>query len=216
MAGRVPAALVASCLASCLALAPAPAAPAEEASTVPEKAPSLEGKAALRARLARQGPVRLVEGRFLQTRRSPLLAEPLVSAGAFRLRAPGYAHWVVENPAPLVLEVDGDRIRAGRPGALREVPQRGSAGALRALLVLFLGTGTGSEIPLGVAVGEDTNTFRLYPEKGGMPGLDRIDVRFAAGGGPEHLELHESDGGVLAIRLMDVRVNLASDTGGQP
>ena len=132
------------------------------------------------------------------------------------MRAPGYAHWVVENPAPLVLEVDGDRIRAGRPGALREVPQRGSAGALRALLVLFLGTGTGSEIPLGVAVGEDTNTFRLYPEKGGMPGLDRIDVRFAAGGGPEHLELHESDGGVLAIRLMDVRVNLASDTGGQP
>lgn len=170
-------------------------------------APAGSAAAALHAAMVEAGAAQEVEGRFLQTRRSPLLVEPLVSAGAFRLRAPDYARWVVENPEAIVLEVDGGRIRAGRPGALREVPDPGAAGALRAMLALFLGGRTAELEQFEVEAGEGAGAFRLRPRRGTLPGIEHMSVTLAeGGGGPQQLVLHETDGGTMEIRLLDVAV----------
>ncbi len=158
--------------------------------------------------LARQHGVERVEGRFLQTRHSELLTRPLVSAGAFLLEAPAQARWVIENPEAMILEVEGGRVRAGRPGALHAIDDPGAARGLVEMLGLFLGDNNKTLDEFEVRAGADANTFVLLPRAADTAAQIReMQVTIdPASGGPQTLLLIEKDGGRAELRFLDVEV----------
>lgn len=163
------------------------------------------------ALLGRQGDIQKVEGRFLQTRYTKLLAKPLVSAGSFVLERPGRARWVVENPEALILEVAEGALRGGPPGQLRDLDNSGAARGLGEMLELFLGS---SERPLDgflIEAGRSENTFLLSPRHpDAARGILKMEVTVdPLTGGPRTLVIYEPGEDRAEIRFMDVSVERA-------
>ncbi len=158
--------------------------------------------------MRRQEDVQRIEGRFLQHRKTPLLAKPLISAGTFRLERPDRIRWVVENPEAMVLEMDGDQIRGGRPGKLRELPSVEGMAGLREMTGLFFG---GSRVAMDrfrIKAGPTENSFVLTPrEKGARHDLAHLEMVM---GGPENglseIVLASGSGDLSRIRFLDVVV----------
>jgi len=161
--------------------------------------------------MRRQEDVQRIEGRFLQHRKTPLLAEPLISAGTFRLERPDRIRWMVENPEAMVLEMDGDQIRGGRPGKLRELPQVEGMAGLREMTGLFFG---GSRVAMDrfrIKAGPTENSFILTPREGSEDeaghGLAHLEMVL---GGPEdglsEIVLASGSGDLSRIRFLDVVV----------
>jgi len=158
--------------------------------------------------MRRQHDVQRIDGRFLQHRKTPLLAEPLISAGTFRLERPDRIRWMVENPEAMVLEIDGDQIRGGRPGKLRELPLVEGMAGLREMTGLFFG---GSRVAMDrfrVKAGPTENSFVLTPREGKAGhGLAHLEMVL---GGPQdglsEIVLASGSGDLSRIRFLDVVV----------
>ena len=172
--------------------------------------PALAGDAdsELKAWMARQADVRIIEGRFLQHRKTPLLAEPLVSAGTFRLERPDRMRWVVENPETLVLEMDGDQVRGGRPGRLRVLPEIEGMAGFREMTGLFFGGSDRAIDRFKVASGSEPNSFILVPrESGEHDELVRMTMVIAGPeGGLSEVYLESRTGDASKIRFLDVQL----------
>jgi hypothetical protein len=158
--------------------------------------------------MRRQEDVQRIEGRFLQHRKTPLLAEPLISAGTFRLERPDRIRWMVENPEAMVLEMDGDQIRGGRPGKLRELPLVEGMAGLREMTGLFFG---GSRVAMDrfrVKAGPTENSFVLTPREGRAGhGLAHLEmVLDGPQGGLSEIVLASGSGDLSTIRFLDVVV----------
>jgi hypothetical protein len=162
----------------------------------------------LKAWMLRQSDVITIEGRFLQHRQTPLLAEPLVSAGTFRLARPDRVRWMIENPEALVLELEGNQIRAGRPGQLRTLPSIDGAAGLREMTDLFLGGSSARLDQFDIVVGPVKDSFTLTPRTpDGRGDLVRMVMVLD---GPEdalsEVTLESAAGDISKIRFMDVVV----------
>ena len=158
--------------------------------------------------MRRQQDVQRVEGRFLQHRKTPLLAEPLISAGTFRLERPDRIRWMVENPEAMLLEIDGDQIRGGRPGKLRELPALEGMAGLREMTGLFFG---GSRVAMDrfrIKAGSTENSFVLTPREK-EAGHDLAHLEMVLGGpegGLSEIVLASGSGDLSRIRFLDVVV----------
>ena len=162
----------------------------------------------LKAWMIRQSDVQRIEGRFLQHRQTPLLAKPLVSAGTFMLERPDRVRWVIENPEALVLEIEGDQIRAGRPGQLRTLPSVGAAAGLREMTDLFLGGSAAQIDQFRVVAGPVKDSFALTPRIAGA-GSDLTRMVMVLGGpegGLSEVMLETTAGDTSKIRFIDVVV----------
>lgn len=161
------------------------------------------------ARMAEaQRDVKSIRARFKQTKHVAMLAGPLVSAGRFSFARPDRVRWEMETPEPLVVEVAGASLRAGPPGAVKDVEAGPAVGLFRDLAGIFSGaTGyAGQRFDLGPGTGPQS--FVLTPRD---PSVGRVIRSIAieldpATGGPRRVAITETGGDATEIELLDVVV----------
>lgn len=146
-----------------------------------------------------------LDARFRQTKRIALLRDPLISTGRVRFEPPDGMRWEVISPEPLVVDARDGVVRAGPPGALKEVPE-GMIGALPGGFSGVFGA-TAAEIALAFdvtrAAGREPGAFRLTPKDPAMARvLERIDLELEAETGvPRRVVLHEAGGDSSEIEI---------------
>jgi outer membrane lipoprotein-sorting protein len=163
-----------------------------------------------------QRNVQSVRARFRQVKEIALLREPLVSTGRFEFERDRGVRWEVESPEPMVIEINGDRLRAGAPGELRDVEVGSSAELLGELAGLF--TGEAGADRFGISAGKTPGAIRLEPRD---PSLARIvsavelDVD-AEAGAPRSVQIEEVGGDRTRIEMSDVEVERRPEAGSAP
>lgn len=98
-----------------MALAAISAVPALAAPKVPDpSAPGLSGSQRLQALLDRvrleQQKLKTLEARFVQHQESSMLAAPEESTGVFSYAAPDRVRWEYQQPSPITVVIQGDRM----------------------------------------------------------------------------------------------------------
>jgi outer membrane lipoprotein-sorting protein len=188
--------------------APAPGATSSPAATgcgTPEKC---------FARMVRaQSDVASIRARFRQTKHVAMLAEPLVSEGRFSFRRPDTVRWEMESPEPMVVEIEGGKLRAGPPGGVADVDAGPATALFRDLGMLFTGADdyAGKRFTLGPGtLGPDS--FTLTPKDASVGRIvAAIEIALdPQTGGPRQAVIRETGGDRTDIVLSQVEVERAS------
>lgn len=163
-----------------------------------------------------QREVRSVEARFRQVKEIALLRDPLVSSGRFEFARDRGVRWEVEEPEPMVIEISGDRLRAGAPGELRDVDAGSSGELLGQLGGLFSGEGGADRFT--ISAGATPGAIRLQPRD---PSLARIVSAIelevdAEVGVPRSVQIEEVGGDRTRIEMSDVEVERTPEAGSAP
>ena len=176
---------------------------------------------ALDAKLAevdrRASAVKELTADFVQTKKSPLLREPLVSRGTVAAR-PSVMVWRAEKPEPTVTRVDAAEVQiyypkrrvlevyavAGRAGSLTASPLPRLA-ALRASFAIAADAGAG----LDAAKDADALALRLEPTDDELKQyVDHVRVLLDARRGlVRTFEITDPDGEVTTVRFDAVNTN---------
>jgi len=167
--------------------------------------------------VAAQRDVAAIEARFRQTKHVALMAEPLVSEGRFSFERPDRVRWVMESPEPLVVEVQGDALRAGPPGEVEAVDAGPAVLLFRDLAGIFTGAADwagGGRFALGPGT-MGPNSFVLTPRDPSVGRvLSAIEIELdPEQGGPRRVVLREAGGDRTEIVLSDVEVRRAGAAG---
>lgn len=164
-----------------------------------------------------QRDVQSIRARFRQTKHVALMTEPLISEGRFSFERPDRVRWEMETPEPLVVEVRGDELRAGPPGAPGRVEAGPAVQLFRDLAALFTGAEewAGERFTLGPGT-SGGNAFVLTPRDPSVARvLQSIEIELdPEQGGPRRVVLREPGGDRTEIVLSDVEVRRAD--GGSP
>ncbi|HEY8516738.1 MAG TPA: outer membrane lipoprotein carrier protein LolA [Candidatus Binatia bacterium] len=159
-----------------------------------------------------QKDVSSIRARFQQIKHVAMLTEPLVSGGRFVYRRPASVRWEMETPEAMVVEIEGDELRAGAPGSVSNVDAGQATTLFRDLAMLFTGAGdyTGDRFTLGPGtLGADS--FVLTPRD---PSIGRVIAAIEIAldpqtGGPRQVVIREANGDRTEITLSDVEVERA-------
>jgi len=163
--------------------------------------------------VARQRDVRSVKARFHQVKRVALLREPLESSGSFEFVRGKGVRWEVEEPERMVVEIEGEQLRAGPPGELRRVEPGSAADVLAQMGGLF--TGTAKPGQFAISSGRAPKSIRLEPRD---PSLARIvsavelEIDFESGV-PRAVEIEETSGDRTRIEMTDAHIERSSPAG---
>ncbi|MEW6269884.1 MAG: outer membrane lipoprotein carrier protein LolA [Thermodesulfobacteriota bacterium] len=163
-----------------------------------------------------QKDVASIRARFRQTKHVAMLTEPLVSEGRFLYRRPESVRWEMETPEPMVVEVDGGKLRAGPPDSVADVDAGPAIALFRDLAMLFTGAGdyAGERFTLGPGkLGPDS--FVLTPRDPSVGRvIDAIEIALdQQTGGPRQVVIRESNGDRTEIVLSQVEVERTGGAG---
>jgi len=165
---------------------------------------------------AAQRDVARIGARFRQTKHVAMLADPLVSEGRFSFERPEKVRWEMVTPEPMVVEVAGNELRAGPPGAVATVDAGPAVALFRDLAGIFTGADgyAGKRFALGPGT-SDGDSFRLTPRD---PSVGRIITAIEieldpVSGGPRRVVISEAGGDRTEIELFDVAVERTGGAG---
>jgi outer membrane lipoprotein-sorting protein len=164
----------------------------------------------------RQRDVVSVKARFRQVKQIALLKEPLESTGSFAFERDRGVRWEVEKPEPMVVEIDGEKLRAGPPGELRPVETGSAADVLGQMAGLF--TGAAKPDQFAISQGRSEGGFRLEPRD---PRLRKVVAAVELeidpdSGAPRAVEIEEAGGDRTRIEMSDTRIERSPAAGSSP
>lgn len=164
-----------------------------------------------------QGAVSSVKARFKQTKRIALLREPLVSTGTFVFQRPDRVRWQVVSPEPMVIEINGEHIRAGDDAEhLSAIDAGGATSVFRDLAGVFTGAGTYASDRFRVTQGPGgPYSFVVTPRAAALARVIaslEIDAD-PSSRWPRRAVIHEPDGDTTEVELSDTVVNAPIDPG---
>src|SRR5262249_35461260 len=151
--------------------------------------------------------------RFHQVKRVALLRDPLESSGSFTFTRGKGVRWEVEEPERMVVEIEGEQLRAGPPGDLHRVEAGSAADVLAQTGGLF--TGAAKPDQCAISAGRAPGSIRLVPRD---PSLARIvsavelEIDFDSGA-PRAVEIEEASGDRTRIEMTDAHIERSSPAG---
>lgn len=166
--------------------------------------------------LAAQREIIAVQARFHQVKEIALLAAPLESRGRFEYARNRGIRWEVEEPAPMVVEIAPEHLRAGPPGHLATIQTGDALHVLEEMAGLF--TGQASADSFDLSPGTESGAVTLRPRDPSLARtVEAIEIAFDTRmGTPRWIRIDEVGGDRTRIEMSEVRVEHRNAPGRVP